>query len=224
MRHTTTESAHFNMVYRQIRPWSVLDQRIIGLLATISREDFVPADKRRLAYSDIQLPIGNGEVMMEPRVEARMLQALDPQPGERALEIGTGSGFITACLAELCAQVSSIEIDPELRQQALQNLASARSHRYIDLIEGDAAEGWRDGQRYDVIAVTGSLPELHRGFHGSLVIGGRLFVIIGTYPIMEALLITRTGNNSWTCLSLFDTYLPALRGAPTPKSQAYQLP
>ncbi|BAU56820.1 protein-L-isoaspartate O-methyltransferase [Halorhodospira halochloris] len=225
MGHSTaTETAQYNMVYRQVRPWQVLDQRVTDLLATIPRADFVPAAKRALAFSDTQLPIGNGEVMMEPRVEARMLQALNPQPGERALEVGTGSGFITACLAEMCDQVTSVEIDPQLREQALENLATVRSNRRVDVLEGDAAKGWRDGQRYNVIAVTGSLPELHRGFHGSLVIGGRLFVIVGTDPVMEALLITRTGNNSWDCQSLFDTRLPALRGAPAPTPDPYQMP
>lgn len=224
MSHSAMESAHYNMVYRQIRPWGVLDTRITAVLAKLAREEFVPADKRGIAYCDIQLPIGKGEVMMEPRVEGRMLQALQPLPGERALEIGTGSGFVTACLAELCQQVISIEIDSELRQQALENLASVRSQRHCDLIQGDAAKGWRDGQRYDVIAITGSLPELHRGFHGSLVIGGRLFVIVGTPPVMEALLITRTGNNSWSCHSLFDTYLPPLRGAPAPQPTPFQTP
>lgn len=224
MSHPATELAHYNMIYRQIRPWRVLDQRITDLLASLSREEFVATDKRRIAYSDIQLPIGNGEVMMEPRVEARLLQALDPQPGERALEIGTGSGFMTACLAELCDQVTSIEIDSELRQQVVENLAAVRSRRRVDIIEGDAALGWRDGQRYDVIAVTGSLPELHRGFHGSLVIGGRLFVIVGTAPVMEALLITRTGNNAWDCHSLFDTHIPPLRGAPHPSPTSLRIP
>ncbi|MBK1734401.1 protein-L-isoaspartate O-methyltransferase [Halorhodospira abdelmalekii] len=205
--------ARDNMVQSQLRTWLVLDPRTLAVFEQIPREHFVPERLRRLAYSDLQLPIGNGEAMMEPRLEGRMLQALAPQPGERALEIGTGSGFVTACLAQLCGSVTSIEIDPELRAQALENLRTARSEARIDVLEGDAVTGWRDGQRYDVIAVTGSLPSLHRGFHGSLVIGGRLFMIVGTPPVMEALLITRTGQHAWTCESLFETSLPPLRGA-----------
>lgn len=206
--------ARSNMIQRQIRPWNVLEPRVLEVFEQVPRELFVPERLGRMAYSDLQLPIGHGQVMMEPRVEARMLQALDPQPGEQALEIGTGSGFVAACLAHLAGGVTSVEIHPQLQAQARQRLATLRGGERVQLVEGDAGGGWSDGQRYDVIAVTGSLPELHHGFHDALAVGGRLFVIVGEGPMMEALRITRTGTHFWSCQSLFETYVPPLENAP----------
>ncbi len=221
MTESFSELARENMIQRQVRPWSVLDPRVLAVLEELPREHFVPERYRKLAYSDLQLPIGHGEVMMEPRLEARMLQELDPRPGERALEIGTGSGFITACLARLCGQVTSIELHADLQQQVRTRLDDIATRDQVRLEQGDAAAGWQDGHHYDVIAVTGSLPELHEGFHGSLTIGGRLFVVVGEDPIMEALCITRKGPNAWSTRSVVDTSVPALHNAP--RRRAFRL-
>ncbi|HET8700927.1 MAG TPA: protein-L-isoaspartate O-methyltransferase [Nitrococcus sp.] len=206
------EQARFNMVEQQIRPWDVLDARVLEVLESLPREAFVPQQYRNLAFTDTQLPLPYGEVMMEPRLEARLLQALDPRPDESALEIGTGTGYLSACLARLAGQVTSVDIQPEFCKPAAAQLA-AQGIRNVHLEVGDAANGWDDGQRYDVIAVTGSLPELHRGYHHSLSIGGRLFVIVGDQPIMEALLITRVGSDQWATESLLNTSIRALRNA-----------
>ncbi|MCS4503046.1 Protein-L-isoaspartate O-methyltransferase [wastewater metagenome] len=212
MTDVNLERARYNMVEQQVRPWEVLNDRILSVLEALPREDFVPAAHRNLAYADLQLPLPHGEVMLEPRLEARMLQALDPQPDERALEIGTGTGYFAACLAQLAGEVTSIDIHEDFRELAGEHFAAAGVGG-VNLEVGDAAAGWDDGRRYDVIAVTGSLPELHQGFHRSLTIGGRVFLIVGQPPIMEALLITRVGEDQWASESLFDTSVPPLRGA-----------
>ncbi len=212
MTEVNLERARFNMVEQQVRPWEVLNDRILDVLEALPREDFVPAEYRNLAYADLQLPLPHDEVMLEPRVEARMLQALDPQPGERALEIGTGTGYFAACLGRLAGEVTSVDIHESFRELAAEHLAS-RGVENVRLEVGDAAAGWDDGHRYDVIAVTGSLPELHEGFHRTLAIGGRLIVVVGQPPIMEALLITRVADDQWATESLFDTSIPPLRGA-----------
>jgi protein-L-isoaspartate(D-aspartate) O-methyltransferase len=157
--------------------------------------------------------------MLEPKVVGRLLQALDPQPNERALEIGTGTGYLTACLGEMAADVTSVDLYPEFTELAASNLKK-QAIENNRLETGDAALGWDDGRRYDVIAVTGSLPELHQGFHRSLTQGGRLFLIVGQPPIMEAVLITRVGEDQWARESLFDTSAPALVGAPVTRSFA----
>jgi len=205
--------ARYNMVEQQIRPWEVLEDRVLDVLEQLPREAYVPSTYRNLAYADLQLPIGHGEVMLEPKVEARMLQALDPRPDESALEIGTGTGYLAACLSRLAGDVFTIDRLDGFRQSAEQQLAS----QGIDNVRcetGDAAHGWDDGCQYDVIAVTGSLPEFHQGFHRSLTVGGRLFMIVGTEPIMEGLLINRVGSDQWATESLFDTSVPPLVGAP----------
>ncbi|HKJ94074.1 MAG TPA: protein-L-isoaspartate O-methyltransferase [Gammaproteobacteria bacterium] len=213
MTDVNFERARYNMVEQQVRPWEVLSERVLDLIDRLPREDFVPVRYRNVAYGDLQIPIGHGEVMMEPRVEARLLQALDPVPGESALEIGTGTGYVTACLSQLAGTVTSVERLDDLRDGAAERLA-AHDIRNVRLESGDAAQGWDDGRRYDVIAVTGSLPELHEGFHRSLTVGGRLFVIVGGPPIMEALLITRMADEQWAVESLFDTSIRPLVGAP----------
>lgn len=213
MTDVNLDTARHNMVEQQIRPWEVLDGRVLEAVERLAREAFVPTAYRNLAYADLQIPIGGGEVMMEPRVEARMVQALDPTPGDRALEIGTGSGYVTALLASLAGEVVSVERIDAFRESAGARLR-AEGIGNAKLVAGDAARGWDDGNRYDTIAVTGSLPEIHEGFHRCLTIGGRLFLIVGQAPIMEALLITRVDDDQWTTESLFDTSVPALVGAP----------
>ncbi|MCW8959892.1 MAG: protein-L-isoaspartate O-methyltransferase, partial [Gammaproteobacteria bacterium] len=155
------EKARHNMVEQQIRPWDVLDQRVLDLVLRIPREEFVPAEYRSMAFVDMPLPIGHGEVMMEPKLEARMVQSLAIQPGDKVLEVGTGSGYVTALLAGLAADVVSVEIEPELLEQARQRLTTHGISNAV-LEQGDAANGWDKAQPYDVIAVTGSVAALPR--------------------------------------------------------------
>lgn len=210
------EQARHNMIAQQIRPWEVVDDRVLDLMMRTPREDFVPPHYRHLAFIDAALPIGHGQVMMPPRLEARLLQALAVQPEESVLEIGTGSGYVTALLAQLARHVYSVEIVPELRQAAELRLA-AHGLTNVTVDEGDAATGWPRHGSYDVIAVTGSLPTMPQVLLQELNIGGRLFAVVGETPAMEALLITRVGENAWARDSLFETELPPLQNAPRPQ-------
>lgn len=209
------ERARFNMIEQQIRPWDVLDQRVLDVIAATPREAFVPERyQTTLAFSDFSIPLEHGQYMMPPKLEGRLLQALGLRPTDRVLEIGTGSAYLTACLARLAAQVVSVDIFAEFKYAAERKLAG-QGIANVDLKVEDAAAGW-NGQEFDAIAVTGSLPVLHEGFHRSLAIGGRLFVIAGRPPIMEALLITRVAPDQWATESLFDTAVPPLINAPEP--------
>lgn len=210
------EQARFNMIEQQIRPWEVLDQKVLDVIARVPREDFVPERYRSsLAFTDISIPIGHGQSMLPPKLEGRILQSLNVQPSDRILEIGTGNGYLTACLAKLGDEVVSIEIHADL-SEAAQTRAQAHGIKNIHFIVDDAAAGWPEREGFDVIAVTGSLPQLHHGFHHCLKIGGRLFVVVGRPPVMEALLITRVGKDQWAEESLFDTSIPALENAEKP--------
>ncbi len=209
------ERARFNMIEQQIRPWDVLDQRVLDVIAATPREAFVPERyQTTLAFSDFSIPLEHGQYMMPPKLEGRLLQALGLRPTDRVLEIGTGSAYLTACLARLVAQVVSVDIFADFKYAAERKLAG-QGIANVDLKVEDAAAGW-NGQEFDAIAVTGSLPVLHEGFHRSLAIGGRLFVIAGRPPIMEALLITRVAPDQWATESLFDTAVPPLINAPEP--------
>lgn len=207
--------ARNNMVLQQIRPWDVLDQRVLDLLEEMPRDDFVPETYRKLAYSDIAIPLGHAEVMMPPRVEARMLQALNIQPSDTVLEVGTGSGFVTALLAKLARHVYSVDIHPEFTAAAAQRLA-AHGFINITLETGDAARGWPNCGQVDVITITGSLPILPEVFAQSLKLGGRLFAIVGDAPAMEAVLITRLSTDEYRRENLFETVIPPLRNALQP--------
>lgn len=209
MNAMNMEQARFNMIEQQIRPWDVLDDRVLQTLAEIPREAFVPEQYRTLAFSDISIPIGHDQAMMAPKVEGRLLQSLAIQPGDEILEIGTGSGYLTACLARLGNTVHSVDLYQDFIDSSQQKFEQHRIGS-VSLEVRDAAGGWPDAQRFDVVAVTGSLPVLHRGFHDSLRIGGRLFVIVGKPPVMQALLITRAGPAEWTEESLFETSVPPL--------------
>jgi protein-L-isoaspartate(D-aspartate) O-methyltransferase len=217
MAEMNIELARHNMIEQQIRPWDVLDLEVLALMSRSPREDFVAPGLRNLAFVDMELPIGHGERMMFPRVEARMLQALQVQPGERVLEVGTGSGFATLLLARLGATVTSVEIHEDLALAAGRRLA-AHGVENVTIKVGDAADGWSQGQPYDVIAITGSLPALPRSFRQDLQIGGRLFAVTGEGPVMEARLITRLNANEWREEVLFETWLAPLQNsaAPTP--------
>lgn len=209
--------ARFNMIEQQIRPWDVLDQQILDLLGEISRKDFVPAGHASLAYADIAIPIGYDQVMMHPKVEARMLQALGPRPTDLALEIGTGSAYVTALLARAAHRVVSVDILPEFTAQAGDKLAVYGIDN-VTLETGDAARGWNGDRLYDVIAITGSLPVLPEAFARALNRGGRLFAVVGAAPVMEAILVRRLGENEWSRESLFETDLPMLVNAAAPRN------
>ena len=215
MSEMNIEQARFNMIEQQIRPWEVLDQKVLSLIADVPREEFVPASYLNLAFADMNVPIGYNEVMMSPKLEARMLQALAIQPHESVLEIGTGTGYVTTLLAKLARYVYSVEIHEEFVVAAQSKLASDSTHN-VTIEQGDAAQGWDRHAPYDVIAVTGSLPVLPTAFQESLRIGGRLFVIVGDAPVMEAKLITRVGEHEYQEEGLFETDIPPLRNALQP--------
>jgi protein-L-isoaspartate(D-aspartate) O-methyltransferase len=203
------EQARFNMVEQQIRPWEVLDGRVLSLLENIHREDFVPVRYRKLAFADLAIPLDCGQVMMRPKIEARMLQALALGEDETVLEIGTGSGFITACLAALAKRVVSVEIFPELHEEAALKLKD-KSIRNVELFVGDVMNGWQPEQAHDVVVVTGSVPSVPEQFLGWVNPGGRLFVVTGESPAMEARLLNRLDATAWTEESLLETDLPRL--------------
>jgi len=214
MADMNIEKARHNMIEQQIRPWDVIDQRVLDLLQRIPREDFVLPEYRSLAFTDMELPIGHDEVMMEPKLEARMLQTLAIKPDDKVLEIGTGSGYVTAMLAALAAKVVSVEIEPALLQQAERNLAT-KGIGNVTLQQGDASSGWQDGQPFNAIVVTGSLPVLPKALKENLQVGGRLFAVVGTAPAMTALLVTRINSNEWREEPLFETVVPPLRNSQT---------
>ncbi|ROR34755.1 protein-L-isoaspartate O-methyltransferase family protein [Inmirania thermothiophila] len=210
------ERARYNMIEQQVRPWEVLDQRVLDTLAKVPREHFVPEPYRALAFADVQIPLPHGQVMMPPKMEGRLLQALSPQPDERVLEVGTGSGFLTACLAALAGHVYTVEIFEDLAAEAARRLASLGIGN-VTVETGQAAAGWSAHAPYNVIALTGSVPVLAERFREDLAVGGRLFAIVGTSPVMEAILVTRTGPSDWVTESLFETDFPALIDAPAPR-------
>jgi protein-L-isoaspartate(D-aspartate) O-methyltransferase len=216
MADMNIEQARHNMIEQQIRPWDVLDLKVLDLVMRSPREEFVDPAQRNLAFVDMELPIGHGASMMFPRVEARMLQALQVQPGDKVLEVGTGSGFVTFMLASLASHVTSVEINEELAQGAEKHLAD-HGVENVEIKVGDAAGGWSQGQPYDVIAITGSLPSLPESFKQELQIGGRLFAVIGDGPVMVGKLITRLNANEWKEQDLFDTWLAPLQNTATPE-------
>lgn len=216
-----TEQARFNMIEQQIRPAEVLDQRVLGAISRMPREDFVPQAYRELAFSDTNIPLpsqkGNTEIMMKPIMEARILQALDIQDNDKALEIGTGSGYFTALLATLGHHVHSVELEADLLNMAQASLA-AHDITNVSLAQVDASHGWDQNKPFDVIVITGSLPLLPESFRQSLTTGGRMVAIVGTSPVMETLLITRIAEDQWTTETLFETDFPALINAEQPEA------
>jgi protein-L-isoaspartate(D-aspartate) O-methyltransferase len=203
------EQARFNMVEQQIRPWEVLDSRVLSLLETIHREDFVPVRYRKLAFADLAIPLDCGQVMMRPKIEARMLQAIELAPDETVLEIGTGSGFVTACLAGLARHVVSVEIYPELHEAAALKMKD-KGVGNAELFVGDVMGDWQPEQAHDVVVVTGSVPQVPEQFLGWVNPGGRLFVVTGDSPAMEARVLKRLDVTEWSQESLFETDLPRL--------------
>lgn len=208
--------ARFNMVEQQIRPWNVLDQHVLDMLLEMRREDFVPAAYRNLAFVDMEIPLGHGEVMLTPKMEARIIQELAIKKTDRVLEVGTGSGYMTAMLAREAQHVYSVEIVPELKSQAEEKLRAHGIHN-VTLEQGDAAHGWDRHGAYDVIVLTGSVPLIPGNFLASLKQGGRLFAIEGDAPVMKGKLIARVNEDAFRTSVLFETSVPPLRNALQPQ-------
>lgn len=209
------EQTRFNMVAQQIRTWYVLDDNVLDLLYKVKREEFVPADNRAAAFVDMEIPLGYGQVMLTPKMEARILQELHVQKTDKILEVGSGSGYMTALLADRGAHVYSVEIIPELKAMAENNL-KAHNITNVTVELGDAARGWSKHEPYDVIVLTASTPVLPAAFQNSLNPGGRLFAIVGEDPVMEALLITCVAPGEFTTTQLFETSTATLVNAQQP--------
>lgn len=209
-----TEAARRQMIEQQVRTWDVLDPRVLATLGAVPRERFVPEAYRGVAFADAPIPIGHGQFMLAPALEGRILQALAPVRGERTLEIGTGSGFFAACLAHLTGSVDSIEIHADLAAAAARAIGELGVAR-VTVETGDALGRDYDAA-YEVVAVTGALPAPDPRLERALVVGGRMFVVIGTAPVMEARLVTRTGEDSWLSEPLFETRIDPLVQAEAP--------
>jgi protein-L-isoaspartate(D-aspartate) O-methyltransferase len=203
-----TEAARRQMIDQQVRTWDVLDARVLETLAAVPREKFVPEAYRGVAFADAPIPIGHGQFMLPPALEGRMLQALAPVRGERALEIGTGSGFFAACLAQLTGSVDSIEIHADLAAGAARAIGEQGISR-VKIETGDALVRRYDAA-YEVVAVTGAMPESDGRLEQALVVGGRMFVVVGDGRAMEARLVTRTGEDAWLSEALFETWIEPL--------------
>jgi protein-L-isoaspartate(D-aspartate) O-methyltransferase len=202
------------MIEQQVRAWEVLDGRVLEVMRQVPRELFVPPAQRYRAYADAEVPLPHGQHMLRPSVVGRVLQSLLPQPDETVLEIGAGSGFVSACLRGLAGHVRSLELYPELADLARANLAALGMHD-VEVLDADAL-AFESGSRYRVIAVTASLPEYDTRFESMLEVGGRLFVVVGEAPVMEARLVQRTGGDSWSTQSVFETVIDPLVNALRP--------
>ena len=209
----SSESARSQMVRQQVRCWAVLDPRVLEVQNSLPREDFVPAAYRSVAYADTAIPLACGQSMMTPTIEGRLLQALEISPHDKILEIGTGSGYLTACLARLGSQVTSVEIFPQLADAARGRLAD-QGIVNAECVIGDAFA--LSPGAYDVIAVTGAVPGYRGEFDSFLKPGGRLFVVDGSKPVMKAWLMRRDGSGELQREQLFETFLPPLLHAAVP--------
>jgi len=210
------EQARFNMVEQQIRPWEVLDPKVLDLLHKVKREDFVPQVYRSLAFVDMEIPLGEGELMWAPRVEARVLQALQLKGHERVLEVGTGSGYFTALMAHQASIVVSVELRADLKEVADRKF-QAHGLSNIQCRVGDAARDWAKDGNFDVIVLTGSTPLLPEAYLKRLSPGGRLFAIVGEGDAMQATLVTCLAPATFRTDRLFETRVPALKNALQPE-------
>lgn len=210
------EQARFNMVEQQIRTWEVLDQEVLDLLFVVKREEFVPPAYRSLAFADLEIPLGHGQSMWAPKIEARVLQELQVRKSDRVLEIGSGSGYLAALLAARADQVYTVEIIPELAQMARANLQRAGVNN-ATVEQGDGARGWSAHAPYDVIVITGSVPVLPEEFLRQLKVGGRLFAFVGEAPVMAARLVTCVAEGDYQTVTLFESNVAPLLNAPQPE-------
>ncbi|MFI4954912.1 MAG: protein-L-isoaspartate O-methyltransferase [Gammaproteobacteria bacterium] len=203
------EQARFNMIEQQVRTWDVLDANVLNLMDKLQREDFVPKKYQGVAYADVQVPLAHEQVMLPPREIGRILQALQVQPEEHVLEIGTGTGYLTALLAMQAAHVVSVEMFADLSAAADSN---CQKHAYSNITfqVGNAAHGWEDNTSFSIICITGAIPRLTESWKRQLKIGGRLFAIVGTAPVMQAILVTRVHAEEWEQQILYETLLPML--------------
>jgi len=209
------EQARFNMVEQQIRPWQVLDTAVLHTLQHIARELFVPSAYQALAYTDTEIPLGHGEFMLPPRVDARLMHDVHLKPTDKVLEIGTGSGYLTALLADRTQHVVSLEINPELHANARENLQRA-GITHVDLRLTDGSVGAADAGPFDAIVLSGSVHEVPPALLQQLKVGGRLIAIVGEEPVMQATLFTRTSASAWDHRELWDTSAPRLLGFTEP--------
>jgi protein-L-isoaspartate(D-aspartate) O-methyltransferase len=210
------EQARYNMIESQIRTWEVLDQTVLDTLFAVKREAYVPEKYRPLAFVDMEIPLGHGEVMLAPKLEARMLQELTLKSTDRVLEIGTGSGHMTALLASLAAHVCSVELHADLSESAASKLAG-HGVRNASLEVGDAGRGWPRRAPYDVIVLTGSVPLLPSDLAAQLRAGGRLLAVVGEPPVMTARLLTWMADGAWNEIGLFETCIASLHNVPQPE-------
>ena len=215
------DQARFNMVEQQIRPWEVLDQDVLDLLYVVPREGFVPSGSKKLAFSDIEIPLesdataGSGERMWAPKIEARVLQVLGVRKSDRVLEVGTGSGYLTALLAHRAAHVYSVEIKPKLAEFGRANV-TRHGVENVTLEVGDGAHGYGRWAPYDVIVLTGSTPVMPQSVLEQLAPGGRAFAVVGDAPVMSARLVTCTGKGTFRQADLFETVIAPLQNAEQP--------
>lgn len=215
--HTMTtqidfDQARFNMIEQQIRTWEVLDQSVLNLLNNIHREDYVPAEYKALALADTNIPLEHDQLMMSPKLEARILQSIDIRSTDTVLEIGTGSGYLTALLASVAKHVDSVDLFSDFTQSAQLKL-SEQGMENVSLSTADGLSLDSGNSTYDAVIITGSLIDIPDSIKQKIVMNGKIFAIIGEPPIMDAQLITRIGEDHWSVESLFETSIPALIGA-----------
>lgn len=210
------ERARFNMIESQIRTWEVLDQAVLDTVAAVKREEFVPQQYRSLAFVDMEIPLGHGEVMLAPKLEARLLQELTLKRGDRVLEVGTGSGYMTAALAHLAGEVCSVELHADFSQSAASKLTRAGIAN-VTLRVGNGALGWPGEGPYDAIVLTGSVPIIPAELREQLKPGGRLLAVVGDAPVMTARLVTKVDVGVYNETGLFETSIAPLREVRQPE-------
>lgn len=215
MINTTVEQARFNMIEQQVRPWNVLDGEVLQLLSVVKRENFVPPAHKGIAFADLEVPLGHGQVMLAPRLEARLLQDLAIQKSDKVLEVGTGSGFMAALLGAQAQRVLSLELVPELVSMARDNLQRAGVGN-VDVREADGSQGAAADGPFDVILLSGSVAVVPPALLQQLKVGGRLAAIVGDEPVMCATIITRTGEADFRTAQPWDTIAPRLQNFAEP--------